>query len=149
MTGLAAWVARGALALAVALASGASAQPGAAPSAPAPPAALARIEAGLWELKTVGSPQAPPLRLCVPDRRQLLQPMQGAPICRQFVAEAGADHVTVTYDCAARGQGRTALRVETPRLVQIDSQGISEGQPFAMRLEGRHAGQCGSGRAVR
>jgi hypothetical protein len=54
----------------------------------------------------------------------------------------------VTYDCAQAGQGRTALRVETARLVQIDSQGVSGGTPFAMTLEARRVGACKTAMAL-
>jgi hypothetical protein len=109
------------------------------------PAPLDRIETGLWELRAVAKTQDAPLRICVADRRQLLQPIHPAPICRQFVAAANGDQVSASYDCAARGQGHTILRIETPRLVQIDSQGVSDGQPFGVRLEGRYAGRCPAG----
>jgi len=40
------------------------------------------------------------------------------------------------------GRGRTILRVETPRLVQIDSQGLHYGAPFALRAQARKTGPC-------
>jgi hypothetical protein len=109
--------------------------------APAPPAALAPLEPGLWEFKDIGG-SSPPSRICITDLRQLLQPLQPTPLCRQFTSESAGDRAAVAYDCAARGQGRTSLRVETARLVQIDSQGISGGRPFAVRYEARRIGAC-------
>ncbi len=44
-----------------------------------------------------------------------------------------------------RGQGRTSLRVETARLVQIDSQGFSGGTPFAVALGGAPPGRLQDG----
>lgn len=106
------------------------------------PKAIARLEPGLWELKSAEDSPADVRRLCVSDLRMLLQPLHEAPLCRHFLADDAADHVTITYDCAARGQGHTSLRVETPRLVQIDSQGVANGAPFARRLEGRRVASC-------
>jgi hypothetical protein len=48
----------------------------------------------------------------------------------------------VSYQCIGAGKGRTDIRVETPRLVQIDAQGIADGAPFALSLEGRRTGDC-------
>lgn len=103
--------------------------------------ALSGLEHGEWELKERGS-AATPRRLCLGDAAQLLQPQHPGRQCKRFVLENSAQQVAVTYDCAQAGQGRTALRVETARLVQIDSQGVSGGAPFAMALEGRRIGAC-------
>ena len=128
----------GAAAVAVLVLLGAGAE---APAQAPAPTALAPLETGLWEFKEVGG-TSPSTRLCVTDVRQLLQPLQPTPVCKQFTSENAGDHAAVAYDCAARGQGRTALRVETARLVQIDSQGISGGRPFAVRYEARRIGAC-------
>jgi len=117
---------------------------GAAPPPPAqqaPPQALLKIERGHWELRAVGDGDAP-VRLCLGDRRQLFQPHHPAPMCRQFVSADDPEHATVSYDCDQRGRGLTELRVETSRLVQISSQGVTNGRPFVTRLEGRHIGVC-------
>lgn len=103
--------------------------------------ALSSLERGEWELKERNS-AAQPRRLCIGDPVQLLQPHHIGRACKRFVLENGAQQVAVTYDCAHAGQGRTAVRVETARLVQIDSQGVSGGAPFAMTLEGRRVGAC-------
>lgn len=123
-----------------------AAAPRAAPPASAPPAApqprAARgLETGLWELRPLGGESAP-FRLCLGDLRQLFQPMHPMPLCRHFVTEDVAERSTVSYDCVGRGQGRTTLRVETARLVQIESQGVSDGRPFSAVLEGRRVGVC-------
>lgn len=103
--------------------------------------ALSGLEQGEWELKEHGGASAP-RRLCIGDAAQLLQPHHPGRQCKRFVLENSAQRVAVTYDCARAGQGRTALRVETARLVQIDSQGVSGGAPFAMTIEGRRVGAC-------
>lgn len=112
-----------------------------APAQAPAPAALAPLEPGLWEFRDIDR-AGQPVRLCVTDLRELFQPLQPTPLCKHFVAEDEDDHAAVAYDCAARGQGRTSLRVETARLVQIDSQGIAGGRPFAVRYEARRLGAC-------
>lgn len=103
--------------------------------------ALTALERGEWELverDAAGTAR----RVCLGDPAQLLQPRHPTRQCKRFVLENSARRVAITYDCAHAGQGRTALRVETGRLVQIDSQGVSDGTPFAMTIEGRRVGAC-------
>ena len=111
-----------------------------APAVPAPHA-LRTLETGEWELRGRGE-GAETRKLCVSDLRQLLQVQHGRTLCRSFVISDSAHAITVTYDCAAAGNGRTDLRVETPRLAQIQSQGIANGAPFAFTAEGRRIGDC-------
>lgn len=115
----------------------AMAQPARAPRL----AALHALEPGLWELKTRGE-GGEYRRICLGDPRQLLQVRHGRSMCRRFVVADAADHLVVTYDCAAAGNGRTDLRVETRRLVQIHSQGVADGAPFSFAMEGRRIGAC-------
>lgn len=114
---------------------------GEAPAQGPSPAALGRLEAGLWEFKPLGR-TGTSSRICITDLRQLLQPQQPSIVCRQFIAENGGEQTAVAYECAAQGRGRTTLRVETPRLVQIDSQGVADGRPFSVRYEVRRLGAC-------
>jgi len=65
------------------------------------------------------------------------------PACERFVVEGGADEVVVQYTCRGRGYGRTHIRRETGRLVQIDSRGIANGLPFEFSAEARRTGNCG------
>ena len=119
------------------LAGTATAHPARAPGL----AALSSLEPGLWELKARGK-GGEYRRLCLGDPRQLLQIRHGRSSCRRFVVTDSPHHVVVTYDCDAAGNGRTDLRVETRRLVQIQSQGIAGGAPFSFAMEGRRVGGC-------
>jgi hypothetical protein len=114
-----------------------------AASGGAGPVALRALETGEWELRGRGD-GAETRKLCVTDLRQLLQLRHGQALCRSFTISDSAHGVTVSYDCAAAGNGRTDLRVETARLVQIQSQGVADGAPFAFAAEGRRIGACGS-----
>lgn len=106
-----------------------------------PPTALRALETGEWELRERGT-DGEARKLCVTDARLLLQVRHARNSCKSFVVSDTARAVTVTYDCATAGNGRTALRVETARLVQIDSQGVADGAPFAFAMEGRRIGAC-------
>lgn len=103
--------------------------------------ALQSLQSGEWELRS-RDPSVAAIRLCATDMRQLLQPRHAGQSCPHVVVEDAAKRAVVTYECAGSGQGRTSLRVETARLVQIDSQGVSGGLPFAFVAEGRRVGDC-------
>jgi hypothetical protein len=106
-----------------------------------PPAALAGLEPGQWDLHSRDSGE-PPVRLCIHDGLSLIQLKHQGQTCRQFVVEDTTDRVSIAYSCPRTGHGRTVIRVETPRLVQIDSQGVADGYPFALDMEGRRTGAC-------
>jgi len=103
--------------------------------------ALGLLERGEWALAEHGH-AGKARRLCLGDPAQLLQPRHPGRQCKRFLVENSARRVAITYDCGQAGQGRTTLRVETGRLVQIDSQGVAAGAPFALTLEGRRVGIC-------
>jgi hypothetical protein len=114
------------------------------PVAPPPETALgalAGLQPGLWQLRARGSATAPK-SLCISDTRALLQIRHGGSACSRFVIGSDARQATVHYTCPGAGHGRTTIRVESPRLVQIDSQGVADGQPFALLYEGRRTGEC-------
>lgn len=103
--------------------------------------ALKGLERGEWELRPRAKSEAP-TRLCLGDPRQLLQVGHPRTSCRSFVVSDTANAATVTYDCAGTGGGRTDIRVETPRLVQLRAQGVAGGAPFVHEMEGRRTGAC-------
>lgn len=118
-------------------------------AAPADPArdmqALAGLEKGLWEVRersTAPQDQRPARKLCVRDMTRLLQINHDGIACKHFIVTDVAEKASITYQCNGKGAGRTDLRVETPRLVQIETQGISNGMPFSESLEARHIGRC-------
>lgn len=105
------------------------------------PVALRTLETGEWELRGRGE-GAETRKLCVTDLRQLLQLQHHQALCRSLTLSDSPQAISVSYDCAAAGNGRTDLRIETARLVQIRSQGIADGAPFAFAAEGRRIGAC-------
>ena len=105
-----------------------------------PLAMLDRLSPGMWEVRTRDGKQVE--RICLDHGRRLIQLRHPKLSCRQFVAEDGPTAVTVHYTCPGQGSGRTHLRFETPRLVQIDSAGFSSGLPFDFVAEARRIGDC-------
>ena len=109
------------------------------PAATQQPNPLGQLERGLWQLRqgdvAIGS-------ICLGDPLLLAQPEHGPQPCTRELLSADARSVTVNYSCPGMGRGRTVLRVETPRLVQIDSQGIYSNAPFGLRAEARRVGPC-------
>ena len=99
------------------------------------------IERGRWALRDLDSGQtrAP---VCLGSGVQFVQPEHEGPACPQEIVENGTTTATVQYSCSGRGFGHTHLRVETPRLVRIDTQGLKNGRPFSYRLEAKRVGTC-------
>ncbi|WP_327754970.1 hypothetical protein VVT58_10540 [Sphingobium sp. SJ10-10] len=115
---------------------------GGAVQASAPQSRLPKgLEAGQWELRERGADGAV-RKLCISNLNQLLQSRHAGNSCKSFTVGDTVNRLVVTYECGAAGNGRTDLRIETSRLVQIQSQGIANGAPFAFALEGRWAGAC-------
>ncbi|WP_395329933.1 hypothetical protein WBP06_16535 [Novosphingobium sp. BL-8H] len=104
-----------------------------------PLALLDQLERGSWELRGLGDAG----KLCLRGGRELIQLQHPGEACSTVVVDDKANEVTVQYTCPGHGYGRTHIRRETNALVQIDSQGIANGRPFAFATEGRHVGHCG------
>lgn len=117
--------------------AGASEVPAQAPSL----AMLDRLEKGGWQLRERGGDSVLQA-VCLGDARRLIQVHHQRPGCSRYVIEDSPNSVTVHYTCPGAGHGRTTIRAETNRLVQIDTQGIAEGKPFSQAIEARRAGGC-------
>jgi hypothetical protein len=104
---------------------------------------LDQLQGGRWEMhERTGGPTR---RLCAPSGRHLIQLRHPGTHCDSIVIEDGPAQVVVQYICQGRGYGRTRLRRETNRLVQIESQGIADGLPFDFSAEARRVGDCTGG----
>ncbi|MCB2080523.1 MAG: hypothetical protein KDE55_22870 [Novosphingobium sp.] len=104
-------------------------------------AMLGQLQKGEWELRVRGD-DASVRRICLGDAGRLIQLRHNAKGCDRLVVLDSADEVTVQYTCTGQGYGRTHIRRETNRLVQIDTQGIADGLPFSYALEARRVGTC-------
>jgi len=115
----------------------ATAVPAQAPSL----AMLDRLEKGSWQLRERGK-DAVLQTMCLGDARRMIQVEHPQSNCSRYVIEDTPTSVTVHYTCPGAGHGRTTIRSETNRLVQIDTQGIAGGRPFSQAIEARRAGAC-------
>lgn len=104
--------------------------------------ALAQLQPGQWQLRDLDNKSAAPLSICAVDPEMLLQIQHRGAACPRTVIANETAATTVHYSCPAKGFGRTSLRVETPRLAQIETQGIADQLPFANRYEARRVGSC-------
>jgi len=103
--------------------------------------ALAQLEPGMWRIRILDAP-VDGREICIGDPVRLAQiDHRGTPCAREIV-ESGPRGGTVRYTCRGRGFGHSILRVETPRLVRIHTQGINGPQPFSYRAEARRVGPC-------
>jgi hypothetical protein len=116
-----------------------SAASGGAPARAPAIAALDILQPGQWRLTTAGEP---PRNLCIGDTGLLIQLSHGGTNCTRLIIENDPRSATVQYSCPGAGWGRTTIRVETPRLAQIDTQGIAANAPFAYAAEARRVGDC-------
>ena len=108
---------------------------------PAVPTALSTLQRGQWALRSLDG-SAPTKTLCLGDPRALLQIRHSGAQCNKYIITNESAQTVVHYSCAGIGNGRTSIRVETPRVIQIESQGIEGKQPFDLAYEGRRIGEC-------
>jgi hypothetical protein len=104
--------------------------------------ALSKVERGRWQVRDLNQATAP-AALCLGDPVQLVQFEHREAPCPSEVTGRTANAASVQYSCPGRGFGHSQVRVETPRLIRVDTQGVSNGRPFSYRLEARRVGNCG------
>lgn len=104
-------------------------------------ASLDRLQPGLWELR-MRDKSGGVEKLCLQSGRQLIQLRHPALQCDQLVLTQSDSEVIMHYTCHGQGYGRTHIRSESDQLIQIDSQGIAGGAPFAFAAEARRIGNC-------
>jgi hypothetical protein len=105
-------------------------------------AAVAKLQRGLWQLRDADTGAVRGAPICVGNPKSLFQIEHRGMPCSHLLVSQDERSATVHYTCPAAGFGQTLLKVETPRLAQIDTQGIVDGAPFAHRLEARYVGSC-------
>ncbi len=102
---------------------------------------LENLDHGDWDLR-VRNDDGAKQQICFDGGRQLIQIRHANLNCKSVVLSDSPEQITVHYTCPGQGYGRTNIRRETSRLVQIDSQGIAKGVPFAFSAEARRTGAC-------
>jgi hypothetical protein len=104
-------------------------------------AMLDQLMTGRWELR-IRDEAGRSEQFCLQDARRFIQLRHPGRTCEQLIVADEPNEVTVQYTCKGQGYGRTSIRRESASLIQIDSQGISGGLPFAFSAEARRVGQC-------
>ncbi|NCP11339.1 MAG: hypothetical protein GW859_05180 [Sphingomonadales bacterium] len=102
---------------------------------------LGRIEKGNWALRPARDGAV--RNICVRSGGELLSLRHRGPGCARYVIENRAGELTVHMTCGKAGHVRTTLRYETPRLIQLDTQGLDGTAPFSESYEARRTGGCG------
>ncbi|MEW4449656.1 DUF3617 family protein [Qipengyuania sp. JC766] len=103
-------------------------------------AMLDTLESGQWELRYRGD--TPSTRMCVRSGRDFIQMRHRGQRCNRYVVEDGQSKVTVQYSCSGTSWGRTSIRKESGRLVQIEGQGRANDRNFQFTAEARRVGAC-------
>jgi len=99
------------------------------------------LERGKWSFKPRGSTQSA-ISMCVGDPRILFQYKHPSLSCTQTPISNSAKTVVIGYVCSGNDQGNTTITKESNGLIQLQSQGVVNGQIFSVSLEGRYAGAC-------
>lgn len=110
-------------------------------------AALALLQPGYWEVRDLDAPRSAGKLICIADVDSIMQIQHRDSPCSRLIIANQPKSATVHYTCPATGFGRTTIRVETPRVAVVDTQGIDNNAPFAFRAELRRKGTCPGGTA--
>lgn len=101
--------------------------------------AFSQLERGRWQLRnSAGETRS----MCLADPAALVQLEHEKVSCEHEIVASDKGGATVQYTCSGRGYGHTSIRVETPRLARVDTQGLVDGRPFSYRAEARKVGAC-------
>ena len=115
---------------------------GAAVGADKLPRIFSSIERGRWELRPIGA-RTGGVSICVTsDARSLAVLRGGGGDCRVFTTEDKPTKAVLNYSCSGGDQGLTRVRIEDPRLMIVEAQGIRDGNPFQAKYEARRTGGC-------
>ncbi len=113
----------------------------AAASAADKPKVLADAAPGLWELSGVPGAKAP-VRECLAKIGALATYEHRTRNCAATPLSDDGKVAVINYNCGDGDFGRTSIKVVTPRNLKVDTQGISDGLPFAYTIQARRVGEC-------
>lgn len=110
----------------------------------APTNLLDTLERGMWQFHAIGggATGTPVNKLCIGNTSKLVQIQHYNNTCSQLLLRSSPNSVTINYSCRGIGQGTTTIRMESSKLIHIDSQGIKNNSPFAFNVEARMTGAC-------
>ncbi len=102
---------------------------------------LQTLEKGQWILRDKEQDFRTVKRICLGDPEKLARLRHADRNCR--VRRVRGDERVALYQYSCRdAQGSTTIRRESDKLVQIRSQGVDRGAPFAFAYEARRVGGC-------
>ena len=100
----------------------------------------AMVGPGEWEVSaSVGGTGE---KVCLSDPGLLAQWEHRTKQCARVILSSTADRADVHYTCVGGGFGTSKVEELTPRSIKIDSQGISDGYPFARTIYAHRIGAC-------
>ena len=105
------------------------------------PTALARTQAGLWEISGAPGSKAP-VRQCIADLAVLARFEHRANSCTAKVLKTSGSTTAIEYSCGGAGFGHSEVQAITPRALRISTQGISNGLPFNYVLQAHRIDDC-------
>ena len=101
---------------------------------------LAMVGPGEWEISAnVGGSGE---KVCLPDPGLLAQWEHRSKQCARVILSSTAERAEVHYTCVGGGFGTSRVEELTPRSIKVDSQGISDGYPFARTIYAHRIGAC-------
>ncbi len=103
---------------------------------------LSSLKSGLWQFREKARGNDIVDAICIGDVNKMIKIKNKNDRCTIKMLSQSGNSATYEYSCVGKGKGRTIIRKETSGLVQISSQGITDGQLFDFKLEARHAGSC-------
>jgi hypothetical protein len=101
---------------------------------------LTQIQGGLWEIS--GGPGKKPVLQCVAEVTALARFEHRGRNCAGKIVKSSDNSTVIDYNCGFAGFGHSEVDMLTPRSLRIDTQGISDGMPFAYVLQARRLGDC-------
>src|SRR5689334_16324764 len=98
------------------------------------PTFLTQVQGGLWEISGAPTSKAP-IRMCVADVASLARFEHRGRNCTAKILKSSGSSTVIDYNCGFAGFGHSQVDMLTPRSLRIDTQGVSEGLPFAYVLQ--------------
>lgn len=102
---------------------------------------LRTLEKGEWTLTDKDHDFRPVKRICLRNPEALVRLKHLGQQCQVNRLSGDARSAVFSYRCNG-SHGNTTIRRENDRLVQISSQGLDRGAPFAFEYEARKTGGC-------
>lgn len=105
------------------------------------PKTLGGAAPGLWDLTGVQGSKVP-VRECLTKLSALGRYEHRARTCTATTLSDTGQVAVINYTCGASDFGRTSIKFVTPRILKVETQGISDGLPFGYTIEARRVGEC-------